>query len=64
MSSADRAAVPFEQHVLDEMGDAALVGALVAGAARQPDPDADRPHLCHALGEDAKPVTQNVSDDR
>ena len=47
----------LEQHVLDEMRDAALVGAFVPRAARQPDADADRAHLSHALGENTKPVT-------
>ena len=64
MSSAERVAGALEEHVLDEMRDAAALGRLVPRAARQPDADADRAHLRHPLGEDAKAVIENVSDDR
>ena len=53
----------LEQHVLDEVGDAAALGRFVARAARQPDADADRADLRHPLGEDAKAVVENVSND-
>ena len=53
----------FEQHVLDEMGNAAALGALVARSARQPHPDADRADLGHPLGEKTEAVIENVSDD-
>ena len=51
----------LEEHVLDEVGDAAALGCFVARAARQPDADADRADLRHPLGEDAEPVIENVS---
>ena len=54
----------LEQHVLDEVGDAAALGGFVARSARQPDADADRTDLRHPLGENAKAVIENVSDDR
>ena len=54
----------LEEHVLDEMGDAAALGRFVARAARQPDADADRADLRHPLGENTKAVIENVSDDR
>jgi hypothetical protein len=62
LSAARRRAL--EEHVLHEVGDAALLGRFVAGPAREPDPDADRADLCHPLGEDAEPVIENVPDDR
>ena len=64
MSSADPRRRAFEEHVLDEVRDAAAVGGFVPRAARQPDADADRTHLRHLLGEDAEAVIENVSNDR
>ena len=54
----------LEEHVLDEVRDAAALGRFVARAARQPDADADRADLRHPLGEKAEAVIENVSDDR
>ena len=54
---------PLEQHMLDEVGDAAALGRFVPRAARQPDTDADRPDFGHLLGEKTEPVIENVSDD-
>ena len=54
----------LEQHVLDEMGNAAAIGALVARPAREPHPNADRADLGHPLGEKTKAVIENVCDDR
>ena len=54
----------LEEHVLDEVGDAALLRGLVAGPARQPDADADRAHVRHPLGEEAEAVSKHVADDR
>ena len=54
----------LEEHVLDKVRDAAALGGLVAGPARQPDADADRADLRHPLGEDAEAVVENVSNDR
>ena len=59
--SAGRA---LEEHVLDEVRDAAALGRFVARSARQPDADADRTDLRHPLSEKTKTVTENVSDDR
>ena len=55
---------PLEEHVLDEMGDAAALGGFVARSARQPHADADRTNLRHPLGEKTKTVIENVSDNR
>jgi len=54
----------LEEHVLDEVGDAALLGRLVPRAPRQPHADADRADLRHLLGENAEAVIEDVSDDR
>ena len=54
----------LEQHVLDEMRDAPALSRLVAGAPGEPYADADRADLRHLLGEKAKPVIENVPDDR
>ena len=59
----DRLAGALEQHVLDEMRDAAALSRFVPRPARQPDADADRADLRHPLGENAEPVVENVSDD-
>jgi hypothetical protein len=53
----------LEQHVLDEMGDAAALGRFVPRAARQPDADADRADLRHPLGQNPETVVEHVSDD-
>ena len=53
----------LEEHVLDEVRDAAALGGFVARAARQPDADADRADLRHPLGEKPKTVVEHVSDD-
>jgi hypothetical protein len=49
--------------VLDKVRDAAALRAFMPRAARQPHTDADRPHLRHPLGENAKAVIENVSND-
>ena len=61
MSSADAARRALEEHVLDEVGDAAALGRFVARPARQPDADADRSDLRHPLGEKTKTVPENLS---
>jgi hypothetical protein len=53
----------LEQHVLDEVRDAGVSLGLVAGSAREPDPDADRPHVRHALGDEPHTVSQDVAAD-
>jgi hypothetical protein len=50
--------------VLDEMGDAALLDRLVTRTAREPDADADRPHMRHPLRQDAEAVGKHVANDR
>ena len=54
----------LEEHVLDEVRDAAALRGFVARPARQPDADADRSNLRHPLGQNAKTVIEHVSDDR
>ena len=54
----------LEEHVLDEMGDAALLPRLMARTARQPHADAHRAHVRHPLGEETEPVGKHVADDR
>ena len=54
----------LEEHVLDEVRDAAALGRFVARPARQPHADADRTDLRHPLGEKTKAVIENVSDNR
>ena len=51
----------LEQHVLDEMSDAALFVRLVARAARQPDAEADRPHVAHRFSDETYPVVECVA---
>jgi len=58
--SADRRAGPLNSMCSTKWANAALSAAFVPRAARQPDADADRPHLSHALGEDTKLITKNV----
>ena len=53
----------LEQHVFDEMRDAAALGRFVTRTARQPDADADRADLCHPLGQNPETVVEHVSDD-
>jgi hypothetical protein len=52
----------LEQHVLDEMRDTAALGRFVARSTGQPYADADRTDLRHPLGENPKPIVENVSD--
>ena len=54
---------PLEQHVLDEMGDAAAVDRLVPGPARQPDAEAHRPDVRHRLGDEAETGIQDLACD-
>ena len=48
----------LEEHVLDEVRDAAALGRFVPRAARQPHADADRAHLRHRLGERRSPLSR------
>ena len=53
----------LEQHVLDEVRDAAALGRLVARPTGQPHADADGADLGHLLGEKTEAVVEYVSDD-
>jgi hypothetical protein len=53
----------LEEHVLDEVRDAGVIGRLVARAARQPDADGDRPHVRHPLGGETDTVGKHGSTD-
>ena len=57
---------PFENHVLDEVGDAVPFGVFVAGTGLQPDADGGRANVLHLLGDDSQPVgqllTTNIAD--
>ncbi len=53
----------LEEHVLDEVGDAAARLDLVARAARQPHADRHRPHVGHRLGDEPQPVVEYLADD-
>ena len=52
----------FEEHVLDEMGDAAERIGLVTRPARQPHADRHRPNLRHRLGDEAQAGVQHLAD--
>jgi hypothetical protein len=52
---------PLEQHVLDEVRDAAALVALVARAAHQPHADGHRPHVRHRFGNEPETVVENVA---
>ena len=53
----------LEEHVLDEMGDAAAVDGLVPRPARQPDAEADGPDVRHRLGDEAETGIQDLACD-
>src|SRR3954466_6088028 len=54
---------PLEEHVLDEMRDAALLLRLVPRSAGEPHADADGAHMRHSLGEKTETVRKHVADD-
>ena len=51
----------LEQHVLDEVGDAAALVALVPRPPGQPDPDRHRSHVRHRLGDEPEPTVEDVA---
>jgi hypothetical protein len=53
----------LEEHVLDEVGDAALLGHLVPRAAGEPHTEAHRAHVRHGLGDEPDAVRKRVVDD-
>src|SRR5688572_33475131 len=54
----------LEQHVLDEMGDAAVLLRLMTGAASEPHADTYRTHMRHPLGDESEPAGKQVANDR
>ena len=53
----------LEEHVLDEVRDAAFGVGLVARPARQPDADRHRTHVRHRLGDQPQSRRQRLGDD-
>ena len=53
----------FEEHVLDEMRDAALRVRLVPRPARQPHADRHRADLRHRLGDEPETIVEHLADD-
>ena len=49
---------PLEEHVLDQMRDAALLGTLGGAADIGPDAEGSRAHVRHRLGNHANPVRE------
>jgi hypothetical protein len=54
---------PLEQHVLDEVSDAALLLCFVAGPASEPHPDAYGAYVGHPLCEESETIRKHVADD-
>ena len=54
---------PLEEHVLDEVRDAAALVALVPRPPHQPHADRHRPHMRHRLGDEAEAVVEHFADD-
>ena len=54
----------FEEHVLDEMRDAALLGRLMARSPRQPHADTHGPDVRHPLGHESETAGKHVANDR
>ena len=53
----------LEEHVLDEVGDAALLGVLVTGATSQPHAETHRADMRHGLGDEPDAVRERVVND-
>src|SRR5206468_822462 len=53
----------LEDHVLDEVADAALEGRLVAAAALQPHSHRHAAHVGHGFGEEGDAVRKDLLDD-
>ena len=51
----------LEDHVLDEMGKAVLLGDFAAGAVANPDANGDGAHVGHRLGDDNETVGEHVA---
>ena len=52
----------LEEHVLDEMRDAALLIGFVAGAAGQPDPDRHGSDRVDTFGDETETVVEDLAD--
>ena len=63
MSSARAGRGALEEHVLDEVRDAAARLGLVARAARQPHADRHRADVRHRLGDEPQTVVEDFADD-
>ena len=50
---------PFEQKVLDEVGDPVLVRGFMAGTILYPDPQTHRTVIQHLLGNNSEPVVED-----
>ena len=53
----------LEEHVLDKVRDAGMIGGFVTRSARQPDADGHRPNVWHPLGGEADTVGKHGSAD-
>ena len=54
---------PLEQHVFDEVRDAAAFVAFMSGTPHQPDADGDRAYVRHGLGNEPQTIVENVTND-
>ena len=61
MSSALPRRGALEQHVLDEMGDAAVLVRFVPRPAREPHTEADGTHMSHRFSHETNPVIECVA---
>ena len=62
LGAAGRGAL--EEHVLDEVRDAALLLRLMTRPPREPHADADGAHVWHPLREETQAIREDVADDR
>src|SRR5215471_11488791 len=53
----------FEDHMLDEMGDAIPLGVLITGAGLEPHANGSRANVRHLLGDDGEAVGQHLTPD-
>ena len=53
----------LEEHVLDEVRDAAMLDRFVPRSSREPHAHTHRPHVVHRLGDKTDPVREDLSDD-
>jgi hypothetical protein len=53
----------LEEHVLDEVGDPAVLGRLVSRTAGEPDPDRHRTNVRHRFGHETETVGERLAAD-